>query len=196
MSVRSENVTKAGSSVVVCAVCGTFLVVFGPTAGAAQNQSPTVSGNASSDPWSKAIPFLSGGLAGAVLTLALTPWVQRSVQKSVIRLTGKKDAIRDVVDWTSKAYTLYMGNEAKWAAGVRPQDATATLFSPEYQLSRTLADVMVKTNFSADRYTEFKSFADWLEKALHLAYAQGESFPFEEFHRGVEGVISSLAKAI
>ena len=103
-AMRSEFGMKVGGCLAVAyAVFGTSLVIFGTTAGAMQNQSSAAAGNGSSGGWSIAIPFLSGGLAGAALSLALTPWVQKSVQKSVIRLTGKKDAIRNVIDWTSKA---------------------------------------------------------------------------------------------
>ena len=143
-----------------------------------------------------AVALVTGGLAGAVLTLIFTPRVQRAVQRNTLRAAGKNDAIQAIVAWTSKTHLLYMENEAKWAGGNRAASASRTLWNSEFIQLRTLADLKVKITFANEDYVHFKNFADWLEKSLNDAFAGSELFAMPEFHRRVEAIVTELTQKV
>lgn len=60
---------------------------------------------------SAGVSAVTGGLAGAVYNSR----AQKKLQKRSMHASLRQKGIQDFIAWTSKAYELYMANEATWA---------------------------------------------------------------------------------
>jgi hypothetical protein len=138
------------------------------------------------------VSAVSGGLAGAIFTF----FAQKSLQKRATQASLRQNGIQDFKVWTSKAYELYMANEAKWAGGVRPIDAKGTLSNSEYLDLLNAADLSIKTVFNDSEYAEFRDFAKRMEKSLVDAYSRGELLPFEDYHTRREELVRHLVEKL
>ncbi|MCX6611951.1 MAG: hypothetical protein NTW74_13995 [Acidobacteria bacterium] len=134
------------------------------------------------------VSAVTGGLAGAIITSI----VQRRMQVRLMNATLRHNAINDLKTWTSKAYQLYMANEATWAGANRPHNADGTLKNPEYTTLRNAADLAIKTTFDGNSYTTFEDFAQRLETSLYEAFTKGQILPFEDFHVRREELVQQL----
>lgn len=108
----------------------------------------------------------------------------------------RQSAIQDLKAWTSKAYELYMVNEATWLGENRPPRATATSTQSEYMSLRDIADLAINTTFDKDQYTDFKDFADRLEKSLVESFMHGTPLGFEDFYAQREQLVKRLLERL
>jgi hypothetical protein len=138
----------------------------------------------------------SGGLAGAILNLCMTPLVPRRVQRNIMKSTNRKEAVRAYRDWTSKAYDLYMRTEVTWAGANPPREVKGTVADPEYLELLNEADISIKTAFKESEYQGFRAFVTWFERTLGSAFSKGDLLNFAEYHQKRSVLVSALNEQI